>query len=153
LNLLPRTLSDRLSKWVEGGRYADLFDHVDDTLNVQRFQVFDFQPMRAYPMLLEPLLFLRIHRVNAALDSGLVSRCASWTKRGAFIQHPTLRGYVAKRRSRRGAAQRGDAVGDSIDPATSASADPSERVIGRVSDQAAPRQSGARPRAVPTCFS
>ena len=31
-NLLPRALAGRLSKWIEGGRYADLFDHVDDTL-------------------------------------------------------------------------------------------------------------------------
>jgi len=30
-NLLPRGLAARLQRWVEGGRYADLFDHVDDT--------------------------------------------------------------------------------------------------------------------------
>ena len=35
-NLLPRALAGRLSKWVEGGRYADLFDHLDDTLSIQR---------------------------------------------------------------------------------------------------------------------
>src|SRR5204862_8289246 len=34
-NLLPRALAGRLSTWVEGGRYADLFDHLDDTLSVQ----------------------------------------------------------------------------------------------------------------------
>ena len=63
-NLLPRALAGRLSKWVEGGRYADLFDHLDDTLSVQRFQVFDFEAMRAYPALLEPLLFYVLHRVT-----------------------------------------------------------------------------------------
>ena len=26
-NLLPRALASRLSKWTEGGRYAELFDH------------------------------------------------------------------------------------------------------------------------------
>jgi type IV secretory pathway VirB4 component len=60
-NLLPRALAGRLSKWVEGGRYADLFDHLDDTLSVQQFQVFDFEAMRAYPALLEPLLFYVLH--------------------------------------------------------------------------------------------
>ena len=34
-NLLPRALTARLQKWVEGGRYADLFDHVEDTLDVR----------------------------------------------------------------------------------------------------------------------
>src|SRR5439155_2121375 len=48
-NLLPRALANRLSKWVDGGRYAELFDHVEDTLTVQRFQVFDFGAARGYP--------------------------------------------------------------------------------------------------------
>ena len=39
---------------------------VDDTLSVQRFQVFDFEAMRAYPALLEPLLFYVLHRVTRA---------------------------------------------------------------------------------------
>src|SRR5204862_8267726 len=56
-NLLPRALAARLSRWVEGGRYADLFDHLEDTLSVQTFQVFDFETMRAYPAVLEALLF------------------------------------------------------------------------------------------------
>ena len=32
-NLLPRALAARLGKWIEGGRYGGLFDHVDDTLS------------------------------------------------------------------------------------------------------------------------
>ena len=61
-----RALAGRLAKWVEGGRYAELFDHLDDTFDVQPFQVFDFEAMRAYPALLEPLLFYVLHRVGAA---------------------------------------------------------------------------------------
>ena len=34
-NLLPRALAARLHKWVEGGRYAELFDHLEDTLTVR----------------------------------------------------------------------------------------------------------------------
>jgi type IV secretion/conjugal transfer VirB4 family ATPase len=96
-NLLPRALSARLSKWVEGGRYADLFDHVDDTLTLQRFQVFDFDDARAYPTVLEPLLFYVLHRVSDQLtDSssrGQLTLCVmdeAWR----FIQHDRLRAYV-----------------------------------------------------------
>jgi type IV secretion system protein VirB4 len=96
-NLLPRALAGRLGKWVEGGRYADLFDHLDDTLSVQRFQVFDFEAMRAYPALVEPLLFYVLHRVTACLndpaDAGRLKICVmdeAWR----FIQHDRLRAYV-----------------------------------------------------------
>ena len=51
---------------IEGGRYASLFDNLDDTLTVERLQVFDFEAMRDYPVLLEPLLFYVLHRVVAS---------------------------------------------------------------------------------------
>jgi type IV secretion system protein VirB4 len=96
-NLLPRPLMARLQKWVEGGRYADLFDNVDDTLAFERLQVFDFDAMRAYPSLIEPLLFYILHRVNERLldehDARTLKLCVmdeAWR----FIQNPTLRGYV-----------------------------------------------------------
>lgn len=96
-NLLPRTLMARLQKWVEGGRYADLFDNVEDTLAFERLQVFDFDAMRAYPSLIEPLLFYILHRVNERLlderDTRTLKLCVmdeAWR----FIQNPTLRGYV-----------------------------------------------------------
>ena len=95
-NLLPRALSNRLSKWIEGGRYADLFDHVEDTLSVQQFQVFDFDAMRAYPALIEPLLFYVLHRVRTRIDepgeAGL--KLCVMDEAWRFIQHATLRTYV-----------------------------------------------------------
>jgi type IV secretion system protein VirB4 len=51
-NLLPRALAARLHKWVEGGRYASLFDNLEDTLTFERLQAFDFEAMREYPALL-----------------------------------------------------------------------------------------------------
>ena len=39
-NMLPRPLMHRLGRWIERGRYARLFDNVDDTLTVRAFQVF-----------------------------------------------------------------------------------------------------------------
>jgi type IV secretion/conjugal transfer VirB4 family ATPase len=96
-HLLPRALSARLSKWVDGGRYAALFDNVEDTLSVQRFQVFEFEAMRAYPALLEPLLFYVLHRVHCSItdadDTARLKVCVmdeAWR----FIQHGRLRAYV-----------------------------------------------------------
>lgn len=96
-NLLPRALGARLHKWIEGGRYASLFDNLQDTLTVERLQVFDFEAMRAYPALLEPLLFYVLHRVTDRIQDpkevGTLKLCVmdeAWR----FIQHPTLRAYV-----------------------------------------------------------
>jgi type IV secretion system protein VirB4 len=96
-NLLPRALAARLQKWVEGGRYADLFDHVEDTLTFERLQVFDFEAMRSFPTLLEPLLFYVLHRVNERVladDSSRTLKLCVMDEAWRFIQHPTLRGYV-----------------------------------------------------------
>jgi type IV secretion system protein VirB4 len=96
--LLPRALAGRLHRWVGDGRYAGLFDHVEDTLTVARLQAFDFQAMRAYPALLEPLLFYVLHRVVARIqdpaEASTLKLCVvdeAWR----VIQHPTLRAYVA----------------------------------------------------------
>jgi len=96
-NVLPRALGGRLHKWIDGGRYASLFDNVDDTLTVARLQVFDFEAMRTYPVLLEPLLFYVLHRVTEhvqdPVNAGTFKLCVmdeAWR----FIQHPTLRAYV-----------------------------------------------------------
>ena len=93
-NLLPRALGGRLSKWVHGGRYADLFDHTEDTLNVQRFQVFEFEAMRAYPVLLEALLFYVLHRVSSSFSEATGLKLCVMDEAWRFIQHPSLRGYV-----------------------------------------------------------
>jgi type IV secretion system protein VirB4 len=96
-NLLPRALAARLHKWVGEGRYASLFDNIEDTLTVERLQVFDLEAMRAYPVLLEPLLFYVLHRVVARIqdpsEAAAFKLCVldeAWR----FIQHPTLRAYV-----------------------------------------------------------
>ncbi len=96
-NLLPRALAARLHKWVGEGRYASLFDNIEDTLTVERFQVFDLEAMRAFPVLLEPLLFYVLHRVVARVqdpsEAAAFKLCVldeAWR----FIQHPTLRAYV-----------------------------------------------------------
>ena len=96
-NLLPRALAARLHKWVDGGRYAALFDNPRDTLTMDRLQVFDFESMRDYPSLLEPLLFYVLHRVSERVldpaEMGTLKVCVmdeAWR----LIQHPTLKAYV-----------------------------------------------------------
>jgi type IV secretion/conjugal transfer VirB4 family ATPase len=96
-NLLPRALAHRLHKWIEGGRYASLFDNLEDTLTMERLQVFDFEAMRAYPVLLEPLLFYVLHRVSARIqDPGEAAtlKVCVMDEAWRLIQHPTLRAYV-----------------------------------------------------------
>lgn len=96
-NLLPRAVAARLHKWVEGGRYASLFDNVDDTLTFDRLQVFDFEAMRSYPALLEPLLFYVLHRVTDRIqdaDEAAALKLCVMDEAWRFIQHPTLRAYV-----------------------------------------------------------
>jgi type IV secretion/conjugal transfer VirB4 family ATPase len=96
-NLLPRALAARLHKWIGEGRYASLFDNVDDTLTVERLQVFDFEAMRAYPAILEPLLFYVLHRVVARIQDPAEApalKVCVMDEAWRFIQHPTLRTYV-----------------------------------------------------------
>jgi type IV secretion system protein TrbE len=96
-NLLPRPLMKRLQKWIDGGRYADLFDNVEDTLAFERLQVFDFDAVRAYPFLIEPLLFYILHRVNERLVDERAARTLKlcvMDEAWRFIQNPTLRGYI-----------------------------------------------------------
>ncbi|MGD9902793.1 MAG: VirB4 family type IV secretion system protein [Vicinamibacterales bacterium] len=96
-NLLPRALSGRLAKWVDGGRYAALFDNVEDTLSFSRLQVFDFEAMREFPAPLEPLLFYVLHRVNAEVvdpAAAATLKLCVMDEAWRFIQHPRLRAYV-----------------------------------------------------------
>lgn len=68
-NILSRPLAQHLQRWVEGGPYAALFDHVEDTLTFARFQYIDFDGLDRYPRLLEPLLFYLLHRADAAITN------------------------------------------------------------------------------------
>jgi len=95
-SLLPRGLGARLHKWIEGGRYASVFDNQTDTLSLDRLQVFDFEAMRSYPAVLEPLLFYVLHRVSTIVQSpeetGL--KVCVLDEAWRLIQHPVIRNYV-----------------------------------------------------------
>jgi type IV secretion/conjugal transfer VirB4 family ATPase len=95
-NTLPRALAQHLYRWVQGGPYAALFDHVEDTLTFQRLQCFDFEGLDEYPMLLEPLLFYVLHRASASIakahaaDLKLFVLDEAWR----FAQDGTLKTYI-----------------------------------------------------------
>jgi type IV secretion system protein TrbE len=96
-SMLPRHLAQRLTKWIQGGRYGTFFDHVEDTLTWQDFQVFDLQGMDQYPVLLEALVFYVLHRVSARIyDPALANRLklSLLDEAWRFIQHPRFHAYA-----------------------------------------------------------
>jgi type IV secretion/conjugal transfer VirB4 family ATPase len=96
---LPRPLAQHLYRWVQGGPYADLFDHADDTLTFQRLQCFDFQGLDKYQLLLEPLLFYVLHRASASIgDVGASSQLKLFVLDEAwrFVQDGTLKNYITE---------------------------------------------------------
>ena len=98
-NILPRTLAQQLQRWVQGGQYADLFDHVEDTLTLAPFQSVDFEGLDGVPLVLEPLLFYLLHRATATvMDPALADTLKVFVLDEAwrFLRDPTIRLYVTE---------------------------------------------------------
>ena len=98
-NMLPRSLDARLYKWKQGGQFGFLFDNPEDTVSFSRFQCFDFQTMREYPQLLEPLLFYILHRGDALIRDPNFSHIfksffidEAWV----FLKNPTIAAYIVE---------------------------------------------------------
>jgi type IV secretion system protein VirB4 len=97
--LLPKRLSDRLGKWIQGGQYEALFDNEEDTLSLGRFQCLDFEGMGQYPDIIQPLLFYVLHRANNVIyDPAITTTFKAFVMDEAwrFFQHPTIRNYVVE---------------------------------------------------------
>jgi type IV secretion system protein TrbE len=98
-NILRRPLGQHLQRWVQGGQYAGLFDHLEDTLTFAQFQCFDFAGLDKYPQVLEPLLFYVLHRANAAIyDPGQAATFKVFVMDEAwrFMRDPTINAYVTE---------------------------------------------------------
>jgi type IV secretion system protein VirB4 len=98
-NILPRALAQQLQRWVAGGQYAEVFDHVEDTVTLAPFQTIDFEGLDGTPLVLEPLLFYFLHRATAAvLDPALASTLKVFVLDEAwrFLRDPTIRAYVTE---------------------------------------------------------
>lgn len=98
-NTLRRDLDQRLYKWKQGGQFGFLFDNAEDNVTVSRFQCFDFQGMKEYPQVLEPLLFYILHRADAIISDPTISHVfkaffidEAWV----FLKNPGLRAYISQ---------------------------------------------------------
>jgi type IV secretion system protein VirB4 len=97
--MLPRTLALHLTRWVEDGPYASLFDHVEDTVTLSRFQCVDFAGMDRYPELLEPLLFYVLHRANASIyapETVATLKLFVMDEAWRFLLNPAIKAYVTE---------------------------------------------------------
>lgn len=63
-------LGERLHRWTQAGQFGYLFDNVEDTLTLSRFQTFNFDGWTDYPDILEPLLFAVLQRASAEIERG-----------------------------------------------------------------------------------
>jgi type IV secretion system protein VirB4 len=98
-NILPRGLAQQLQRWVEGGQYGQVFDHVDDTVTLAPFQYVDFEGLDGVPLVLEPLLFYLLHRATATiLDPALAGTLKVFVLDEAwrFLRDPTIRAYITE---------------------------------------------------------
>lgn len=98
-NILPRPLAQQLQPWVQGGQYAGVFDHVEDTLTWASFQYVDFEGLEGVPLILEPLLFYLLHRATATvMDTTLAATLKVFVLDEAwrFLRDPTIRAYVTE---------------------------------------------------------
>src|SRR5438270_11300398 len=98
-NTLRRDLDSRLYKWKQGGQFGFLFDNAEDNVNFSRFQCLDFQGMREYPQVLEPLLFYVLHRADAIIRDPQISHVfkaffidEAWV----FFKNPSIRSYIVE---------------------------------------------------------
>jgi type IV secretion system protein VirB4 len=61
-------LGERLHRWTQAGQFGYLFDNVEDTLTLSRFQTFNFDGWSDYPDILEPLLFYVLQRASSEIE-------------------------------------------------------------------------------------
>src|SRR6202008_697380 len=97
--ILPRTLAQQLQRWVQGGQYAALFHHFDETLTLAPFQYVDFEGLDSVPLVLEPLLFYLLHRATASVIDPAradVLKVFVLDEAWRFLRDSTIRAYVTE---------------------------------------------------------
>lgn len=64
------SLASRLKQWHSGGRYAQIFDHVEDRINFSNSTLFGFEmgDVLANKVTLAPVLLYLFHRIQMSLD-------------------------------------------------------------------------------------
>lgn len=97
-NIVSRPVRQHLQKWVEGGPYARLFDNSEDKLTLARFQVFDFEGIKATDQL-EPILFYVFHRANAVIYNEAEASAFKvfvMDEAWRFFRHPVIKAYIVE---------------------------------------------------------
>ena len=97
--ILRRPLTQQLQRWIDGGQYADLFDHVEDTVTFARMQYIDFEGLDAAPQVIEPVLFYLLHRADAAIADPAEAKTLKvfvMDEAWRFLRDPTIRAYVTE---------------------------------------------------------
>ena len=96
-NTLGRDASERLAKWTREGQFGFVFDNADDTVSFSTFQCFDFQQMRSYPEILEPLLFYLLHRASSVIQNRHASsnfKAFFIDEAWVFLRNSSIQRYV-----------------------------------------------------------
>ena len=96
-NTLGRDASERLAKWTREGQFGFVFDNADDTVSFSTFQCFDFQQMRSYPEILEPLLFCLLHRASSVIQNRHASsnfKAFFIDEAWVFLRNSSIQRYV-----------------------------------------------------------
>lgn len=92
-----RTYAGRLWEWVGEGRLAGYFDHAEDTLTFQKFQVFDFEGLSERADVLQPMLFYILHRASTIIyDKDLhdVPKLVVFDEAWKFFSNPVTQSYI-----------------------------------------------------------
>jgi type IV secretion system protein VirB4 len=98
-SVLPRRLAQYLQRWVAGGQYAQVFDHVEDTVSLAPFQYVDFEGLDRVPAVLEPLLFYLLHGATGSIADPVQAdtlKVFVLDEAWRFLRDPTIRAYVTE---------------------------------------------------------
>jgi len=92
-------LGERLHRWTQAGQFGHLFDNVEDTLTLSRFQTFNFDGWSEYPDVLEPLLFYVLQRASSEIEKPANTATFKMfviDEAWMFLKNKTIRDWIVR---------------------------------------------------------
>jgi type IV secretion/conjugal transfer VirB4 family ATPase len=92
-------LGERLHRWTQAGQFGHLFDNVEDTLTLSRFQTFNFEGWSDYPDILEPLLFYVLQRASSEIEkpqNTATFKVFVIDEAWIFLKNKTIRDWIVR---------------------------------------------------------
>jgi type IV secretion/conjugal transfer VirB4 family ATPase len=92
-------LGERLHRWTQAGQFGHLFDNVEDTLTLSRFQTFNFDGWSEYPDVLEPLLFYVLQRASSEIEkpaNAATFKAFVIDEAWIFLKNKTIRNWITR---------------------------------------------------------